>query len=61
MRIISGTWWLRTLVLCRLAYVFLGRNDEQSVHRAGVVFAPSAALYALVALIYGWQPRKGCP
>lgn len=61
MRIISGTWWLLTLVLCGLAYVFLGHNYEQSVHHAAVVFATSATLYALVALVYGWPQRKERP
>ena len=61
MRIISGTWWLLTLLLCALAYVFLGHNYEQSVHHAGLVFLTSAVLYALVALLYGWQQRKGRP
>jgi cbb3-type cytochrome oxidase subunit 3 len=61
MRTLSGTWWLLTLGLCALAYIFLGHNYEQSVQHAAVVFATSAALYALVALIYGRSKRKRRP
>ena len=45
----------------RTGICLLGHNDEQSVHYAAVVFATSATLYALVALVYGWKQRKERP
>lgn len=59
MRYILLTWFLLTLALSGLTYIFLGINYEQFIQHATIVLSTSLAVYALTVLIYWFMQRKG--